>query len=323
MLFNLCFTFYLLIILPFSQGGPNHLNNYCDAPIIANVNFTGIIVQPQYYFMGHFSKYVPTTSRRVRSRVIGNFSNVLDNPNIQSGVQLGIFPCEHSSRQLWTILNGQVQLTVPAISDIQMPGAEAVSLCVAQGSPYLQLGSCAYDRSNGQMDWFDVALVDSSELPTLVKSVSRGSAVYNVKLKLNKSDIDMCVGIDPATDNGDAGGALLLLSRCSLSDLSQFWAIDVVAHTANKDTESKNHHAPVNIMPLLSHVGTAYHSFCLTAGWPFLTGIAFSTGSREAAVVVMNESPSLARYELSVSTPESKLSLGISSRSIQTILLAI
>jgi len=67
-----------------SQGGPNHVDNYCDAPIIA---FTGteselkaresmglgeresadmaVYFHPQYYYMGHFSKFIAPGSVRV------------------------------------------------------------------------------------------------------------------------------------------------------------------------------------------------------------------------------------------------------------------
>jgi glucosylceramidase len=42
------------------QGGPNHLNNYCDAGIIVNNTDNADIsyfLQPSYFFMGHFSRF--------------------------------------------------------------------------------------------------------------------------------------------------------------------------------------------------------------------------------------------------------------------------
>jgi len=48
------------------QGGPNHLNNFCDAPIIINATNNSFTYQPAYYFMGHFSKYVPPGARRIK-----------------------------------------------------------------------------------------------------------------------------------------------------------------------------------------------------------------------------------------------------------------
>lgn len=46
------------------QGGPNHLGNFCDAAIIAT---DGLVKQPWYYLMGHFSRYLRPGMRRVQS----------------------------------------------------------------------------------------------------------------------------------------------------------------------------------------------------------------------------------------------------------------
>ena len=47
------------------QGGPNHLHNYCDAPILANVDNQTLHYQPHFYYMGHFSKFLQPDSARV------------------------------------------------------------------------------------------------------------------------------------------------------------------------------------------------------------------------------------------------------------------
>lgn len=54
-----------------SKGGPNHLGNVCDAPIVSNEDFSDIHVQPKYYYFGHVSKYVPVDSVRVKSETVG------------------------------------------------------------------------------------------------------------------------------------------------------------------------------------------------------------------------------------------------------------
>lgn len=48
-----------------SRGGPNHLGNTCDAPIIADEAYGALHLHPQFFFLGHFSKWVPPGSRRV------------------------------------------------------------------------------------------------------------------------------------------------------------------------------------------------------------------------------------------------------------------
>jgi len=39
-------------------GGPNHVNNLCDAPIIADTTTNQLHINSSYYYIGHFSKYV-------------------------------------------------------------------------------------------------------------------------------------------------------------------------------------------------------------------------------------------------------------------------
>jgi glucosylceramidase len=55
-------------ILLDQNGGPNHVGNYCDAAIIGDVSEEGseaIYFHPQYYYLGHFSKFLPPGSTRI------------------------------------------------------------------------------------------------------------------------------------------------------------------------------------------------------------------------------------------------------------------
>jgi hypothetical protein len=56
------------------KGGPNHLGNNCDAPIVTLEDFSDIHVQPKYFYFGHISKYVPPGSVRVESHTVGECS---------------------------------------------------------------------------------------------------------------------------------------------------------------------------------------------------------------------------------------------------------
>jgi glucosylceramidase len=49
------------------QGGPNHVGNYCDAPIIANTQTGEVVYESSYYYIGHFSKYIRPGARRIAS----------------------------------------------------------------------------------------------------------------------------------------------------------------------------------------------------------------------------------------------------------------
>jgi glucosylceramidase len=47
------------------KGGPNHVGNFCDAPIIADTDKDEIILRPSYYYMGHFSKFILPGAKRI------------------------------------------------------------------------------------------------------------------------------------------------------------------------------------------------------------------------------------------------------------------
>ena len=47
------------------QGGPNHVGNYCDAPILYHRQQRQTILNSTYYVLGHFSKFIPPGSRRI------------------------------------------------------------------------------------------------------------------------------------------------------------------------------------------------------------------------------------------------------------------
>ena len=52
-------------ILLNQRGGPNHVENFCFAPVHANTNTGELIYTPSYYYIGHFSKFIRPGARRV------------------------------------------------------------------------------------------------------------------------------------------------------------------------------------------------------------------------------------------------------------------
>lgn len=52
-------------ILLDEMGGPNHVGNYCDAPIIADTKNNKIIYESSYYYIGHFSRFIRPGAVRI------------------------------------------------------------------------------------------------------------------------------------------------------------------------------------------------------------------------------------------------------------------
>lgn len=47
------------------KGGPNHVGNYCDAPILADEKEGKLHFQSSYYFIGHFSRFIKPEAIRL------------------------------------------------------------------------------------------------------------------------------------------------------------------------------------------------------------------------------------------------------------------
>jgi glucosylceramidase len=53
-----------------TMGGPNHVKNYCDAPIIVDTEKKEIFYQSSYYYIGHFSKFIKPGSKTIKSEIL-------------------------------------------------------------------------------------------------------------------------------------------------------------------------------------------------------------------------------------------------------------
>lgn len=52
------------ILLDF-LGGPNHVHNYCNSPVMANLSGKDYKKNASYYYIGHFSKFIKPGARRI------------------------------------------------------------------------------------------------------------------------------------------------------------------------------------------------------------------------------------------------------------------
>ncbi|MBI2814362.1 MAG: glycoside hydrolase family 30 protein [Opitutae bacterium] len=49
------------------RGGPNHVGNFCDAPVIVDTNTKEVRYGPSFYYIAHFSKFVRPGAQRIAS----------------------------------------------------------------------------------------------------------------------------------------------------------------------------------------------------------------------------------------------------------------
>jgi glucosylceramidase len=50
------------------RGGPNHVGNFCDSPVLVDTNTKEVNYTPAYYYIGQFSRFVLPGAERIASR---------------------------------------------------------------------------------------------------------------------------------------------------------------------------------------------------------------------------------------------------------------
>lgn len=136
-------------------GGPNHLGNNCDAPIVLTEDGKDFMIQPMYYFIQHISKFVPTGSHRIATHVSAKFDKPGD-AQLYVRYPAALHDCDGSSRQ---------QIHVTEDSKLQVTGTD---YCIDLIRPQwigrqVQLVKCIYTAQkwnfvNGQIRMDDHCL---------------------------------------------------------------------------------------------------------------------------------------------------------------------
>jgi len=66
------------------QGGPNHVGNYCSAPIIVDTRSQDLLYQSSYYYIGHFSRFILPGDKIINSKNTNDTIDVLSSINNQN-----------------------------------------------------------------------------------------------------------------------------------------------------------------------------------------------------------------------------------------------
>jgi glucosylceramidase len=71
-------------------GGPNHVGNYCDAPILSDTLRDELIFNSSYYHIGHFSKHVKKGAHRIKTIIENDFVKQIAFKNLDGSIVLVI-----------------------------------------------------------------------------------------------------------------------------------------------------------------------------------------------------------------------------------------
>ena len=103
------------------NGGPNHVGNYCSAPIIVDTNTQEILYQSSYYYLGHFSRFIKRGDRIIERE--NKTDNLLSLASINdSGITTTIVMNKKNTQGNCTYMNGEV------ILDLCIPSRSIVTL---------------------------------------------------------------------------------------------------------------------------------------------------------------------------------------------------
>lgn len=95
------------------KGGPNHVGNFCFAPIHTNDN--DLIFTPSYYYIGHFSKFIRPNAKRISS--VASRSQLLTTSFLNEDGKIATVVMNQSGEAvdyLFYIGDKQVQVNIPA-----------------------------------------------------------------------------------------------------------------------------------------------------------------------------------------------------------------
>ncbi|MNE35762.1 O-Glycosyl hydrolase family 30 [compost metagenome] len=102
-------------ILLDQNGGPNHVGNFCFAPIHADTTKDELIYTPMYYYIGHFSKFIKPNAKRVLETINGK--SLLSTSFKNSDGQLITIIMNQSDNEVIYSLENQKEkttITIPA-----------------------------------------------------------------------------------------------------------------------------------------------------------------------------------------------------------------
>jgi glucosylceramidase len=103
------------------NGGPNHVGNFCSAPIIVDTRSQDILYQSSYYYLGHFSRFIKRGDRIIECE--NKTDNLLALASINdSGITSTIVMNKNNSHENCTYMDGDVAL------DLCIPSRSIVTL---------------------------------------------------------------------------------------------------------------------------------------------------------------------------------------------------
>lgn len=115
-------AFYDWNLLLDAKGGPNHVGNFCDAPIMSNETGESFEKRLSYYYIGHFSRYIKNGAKAI---ALTSYNELLE----------AVAFTNPDGERVIVILNRQDQEMPAAIGEngcgcnVMVPGHSIMTIC--------------------------------------------------------------------------------------------------------------------------------------------------------------------------------------------------
>ncbi|MDP4162183.1 MAG: glycoside hydrolase family 30 beta sandwich domain-containing protein [Bacillota bacterium] len=104
-------------ILLNKEGGPNHVSNFCDAPIMCDTENDIVQEKLSYSYIGHFSRYIEPGAKRIASTKYTDKLDIVSLKNPNGSIVIVLLNRSHEEVPVALRLEGQVtEFSVPASS---------------------------------------------------------------------------------------------------------------------------------------------------------------------------------------------------------------
>lgn len=101
-------------ILLDEQGGPNHVKNFCFAPVHYNTKTDELIFNNEFYYIGHFSKFIKPGARRISASSSKSYLITTAFQNPDGKIVVVVMNKTDKSETFLVWLNGQsIKSTLP------------------------------------------------------------------------------------------------------------------------------------------------------------------------------------------------------------------
>ncbi len=94
------------------QGGPNHVGNYCDAPVIVDTKTGEVHYNSSYYYIGHFSKYIKPNALRIGHELNNETLKSVTFQNEDGTIAAVVMNDEEKAETITISLNGETSKAV-------------------------------------------------------------------------------------------------------------------------------------------------------------------------------------------------------------------